>query len=75
MNYDTASISRYVVLVIAVINSVLNLIGYQTISDELTNDIIAFLTGGYTLYMAWKNNYLSQKGLQQKAVIEKENLQ
>lgn len=61
--YDTASIGRYVVLVIAVINSVLNLIGYQTISDQLTNDLVAFLTGAYTLYMAWKNNYLSKKGL------------
>ena len=33
-NYDAASISRYVVLVIAVINSVLNLVGYQTIDEK-----------------------------------------
>lgn len=72
--FDTASISRYVVLVVAVINSVLNLIGYQTISHELTNDLVAFLTGAYTLYMAWKNNYISRKGVQQKEVIEKAEL-
>ncbi|MDZ5607914.1 phage holin [Bacillus pseudomycoides] len=73
-NLDTASISRYVVLVIAVINSVLNLIGYQTISNELANNIVAVITGVFTLYMAWKNNYLSSKGLQQKDVLEKHNL-
>ena len=73
-NYDTASISRYVVLVIAVINSVLNLVGYQTISNELANNIVAVITGVFTLYMAWKNNYLSNKGLQQKEALEKHNL-
>ncbi len=44
-NLDTASISRYVVLVIAVINSVLNLVGYQTIDDKITNDLVAVITG------------------------------
>ncbi|MFE9078664.1 phage holin [Bacillus mobilis] len=73
-NLDTASISRYVVLVIAVINSVLNLTGYQTISNELANNIVAVITGVYALYMAWKNNYLSNKGIQQKEVLEKHNL-
>ena len=53
-NFDTASISRYVVLVIAVINSVLNLVGYQTIDDKITNDLVAVITGAFTLYMAWK---------------------
>ena len=70
-NFDAASISRYVVLVIAVINSVLNLIGYQTIDDKITNDLVAVITGAFTLYMAWKNNYLSNKGLQQKDVLQK----
>ncbi|MEH7457715.1 phage holin [Bacillus sp. JJ1127] len=73
-NFDTASIARYVVLVIAVLNSVLNLVGYQTISDELTNNIVAVVTGVFTLYMAWKNNYLSNKGMQQKDVLENHNL-
>ncbi len=73
-NLDNASITRFVILIIAVINSVLNLVGYQTISNELTNNIVAVITGGYTLYMAWKNNYLSNKGLQQKDVLEKHDL-
>ncbi|HEF5239109.1 TPA: phage holin [Bacillus cereus] len=73
-NFDAASISRYVVLVIAVINSVLNLVGYQTIDDKITNDLVAVITGAFALYMAWKNNYLSNKGIQQKDVLEKNNL-
>ncbi|SCN42239.1 Holin, SPP1 family [Bacillus cytotoxicus] len=73
-NLDNASITRFVILIIAVINSVLNLVGYQTISNELTNNIVAVITGGYALYMAWKNNYLSNRGLQQKDVLEKHNL-
>lgn len=73
-NLDNASIIRFIILVIAVINSVLNLVGYQTISNELTNNIVAVITGGYALYMAWKNNYLLNKGLQQKRVLEKHNL-
>ncbi|HDR4766705.1 TPA: phage holin, partial [Bacillus cereus] len=44
-NLDVASISRYVVLVIAVINSVLNLVGYQTIDDKITNGLVAVITG------------------------------
>ncbi|MFC9419607.1 phage holin [Bacillus mobilis] len=73
-NFDNASITRFTILIIAVINSVLNLTGYQTISNELANNIVAVITGAYTLYMAWKNNYLSNKGMQQKEVLEKHNL-
>ncbi|MGH0544866.1 phage holin [Bacillus cereus] len=73
-NLDNVSITRFTILIIAVINSVLNLTGYQTISNELANNIVAVITGAYTLYMAWKNNYLSNKGLQQKEVLEKHNL-
>ncbi|SCC33058.1 Holin, SPP1 family [Bacillus cereus] len=73
-NLDTGSIARFTLLIIAVINSVLNLTGYQTISNELANNIVVVITGVYTIYMAWKNNYLSNKGLQQKEVLEKNNL-
>lgn len=73
-NLDAVSISRYIVLVIAVINSVLNFVGYQTIDDKITKDLGAVITGAFTMCMAWKNNYLSNKGLQQKDVLEKNNL-
>ncbi|MGY3718663.1 phage holin [Sutcliffiella cohnii] len=71
---DKSSITRFSVLVIAVINAVLNLLGYQTISDEITNDLIAFMSGAIMLYAGWKNNYLSRKGLKQKEVLEENEL-
>lgn len=71
---DKASVSRFVLLIIAVINAVLNLVGYQTISDEMANDIVAVISGLIMLWAAWKNNYLSKKGLKQKEVLKKEGL-
>lgn len=71
---DKASISRYLVLIVAVLNAVLNLVGFQTISDELTNDLVAVVSGAFMLYMAWKNNYLSKKGQAQKNVLDKHGL-
>ncbi|UYL93757.1 holin [Parageobacillus phage vB_PtoS_NIIg3.2] len=71
---DRASVSRFVFLVIAVINAVLNLIGYQTIPDEFVNDLVAVISGAYFIYAGWKNNYLSKKGRKQKEVLEKHGL-
>ncbi|MED4399756.1 phage holin [Metabacillus fastidiosus] len=73
-NIDKSSIVRYTILVIAVLNAVLNLVGFQTISDQLTNDLVAVISGAVMLYAGWKNNYLSKKGLAQKEVVEKEGL-
>jgi SPP1 family holin len=63
---DKQSVARYIVLVVAVLNAVLNLFGFQTISDELTNDIVAVVSGVIFLYAAWMNNYLSKRGQAQK---------
>jgi SPP1 family holin len=71
---DKSSVARYTVLVIAVVNAVLNLLGYQTISDELANDIVAVISGFIMLWAGWKNNYLSKKGQKQKEVLEREGL-
>jgi SPP1 family holin len=71
---DKSSVARYTVLVIAVINAVLNLFGYQTISDELANNIVAVISGFIMLWAGWKNNYLSKKGRKQKEVLEKHGL-
>jgi SPP1 family holin len=73
-NMDKSSVVRYTVLVIAVINAVLNLFGYQTISDELANNIVAVISGFIMLWVGWKNNYLSKKGRKQKEVLEKNGL-
>lgn len=66
---DKASISRFAFLIVAVVNAVLNLIGFQTISDDFVNDIVAVISGVIFIYAAWKNNYLSKKGLRQKEVL------
>lgn len=71
---DKASVLRYVVLVIAVLNSFLNLAGYQTIDDNTTNLIVALISSIYALYAGWKNNYLSQKGRAQKEVLKQNDL-
>lgn len=71
---DKASVSRFVLLVIAVINAVLNLVGYQTISDEMANNIVAVISGLIMLWAGWKNNYLSKKGQAQKEVLKNHNL-
>lgn len=71
---DKASIARFLVLIVAVINSVLNLLGYQTISDELTNDLVAVVSGAVMIWAGWKNNYLSKKGQAQKQALKEKDL-
>jgi SPP1 family holin len=71
---DKVSITRFALLIVAVINAVLNMLGYQTIPDDLVNDVVAVVSGVYALYMGWKNNYLSKKGRKQKEVLEKHGL-
>lgn len=71
---DKASVARFLTLVVAVINAVLNMLGYQTIPAELVNDIFAVISGAYILYAGWKNNYLTQKGRAQKEVLEQRGL-
>lgn len=71
---DTASLTRYVILVIGVLNATLSMIGYPVITDKSANNIVLVVTGIYSLYMAYKNNYLTTKGQAQKDVLERHNL-
>jgi SPP1 family holin len=71
---DKASIARFLFLIVAVVNAVLNMVGYETIPEELTNDLVAVVSGAYILYAAWRNNYLSKKGTAQKAVLKDKGL-
>ncbi|KYD24632.1 phage holin [Parageobacillus toebii] len=71
---DKASVTRFTLLTIAVINAVLNMIGYRTIPDDMANDIVAVVSGIFAIYAAWKNNYLSKKGRKQKEVLDKHGL-
>ncbi|MCU5640249.1 phage holin [Bacillus cereus] len=49
---DKVLLTKYVVLIFAVVNSVLNLIGIQTIGDEQINDIASAVTTLASLYLA-----------------------
>ncbi|WP_144575405.1 phage holin [Bacillus cereus] len=49
---DKALLTKYVVLIFAVVNSVLNLVGIQTIGDEQINDIASSVTTLASLYLA-----------------------
>ncbi|QGF21731.1 holin [Bacillus phage vB_BcM_Sam46] len=71
---DTASLTRFVILIAGVLNAMLNLFGYQAIPDELINNVVLVVTGFYTLYMAWKNNFLSKRGQAQKEILKENNL-
>ncbi len=71
---DKASLTRFIVLVVAVINAVLNLLGYSTIPDDFVNDLVAVISGAYMIWVAWKNNYLSKKGRKQKEELERAGL-
>ncbi|WP_052144643.1 phage holin [Halalkalibacter okhensis] len=71
---DKASIRRFTILIFAVVNAVLNLLGYQTISEEFINDVVAVISGAYFIWAGWKNNYISKKGIRQKEVLKKHKL-
>lgn len=49
---DKVLLTKYVVLIFAVVNSVLNLVGIQTIGDEQINDIASAVTTLASLYLA-----------------------
>lgn len=66
---DKSSITRVVALVIVLINAVLNLFGYETLPVEFGEHIAAVLLIIISLWTAWKNNYLSKRGLKQKRAL------
>lgn len=73
---DKASVARMVALVIVLINAVANLLGFETIPEELGGEIItAAILMIVGIWTAWKNNYLARKGLKQKEVLKKNNLE
>jgi SPP1 family holin len=71
---DKASVTRVVALVIVLINAVLNLLGYQTIPTEFGEHISALILIVVSLWTAWKNNYLSEKGGLQKKALQAQGL-
>jgi SPP1 family holin len=71
---DKASVGRVVALIVVLVNAVLNLFGYQTIPIEFGEHISAVLLIIFSLWSAWKNNYLSKRGGLQKKALQAQGL-
>lgn len=74
---DKASVTRIVILVVALINQVLAVYGKSPIpvNDADLEQVIALLfTVVSGFYAAWKNNYVGPKGKKQKRVLKEHGL-
>jgi SPP1 family holin len=71
---DKASLTRMIALVIALINAVLNIMGYETIPVDFGEQLSAIILVLVGIYVSWKNNYIGKKGQSQKEVLEKNGL-
>lgn len=73
--WDKGSVARTVALIIALLNAGANILGYETIPEELGGEVItAAVLFIVATWSHWKNNYLARKGMKQKKVLEKHNL-
>ncbi|WDS60610.1 holin [Bacillus phage BC-7] len=70
---DKALLTKYVVLIFAVINSMLNLFGIQTIGDEQVNDVASAVTTFAGLYLAVNVRAHELKHVNAKNVKEKQD--
>ncbi len=74
---DKMSVIRTVILIIALVNQVLTLTGHSPlpISDETVNSFIGTaFTIIASLWTWWKNNYIGQRGKDQKDVLQRHGL-
>lgn len=74
---DKASVTRMVILAVALINQILaaNNMSPIPIDDAVWEQAIsAVFTIGAGFYAAWKNNYIGPKGKKQKRVLKEHGL-
>jgi len=74
---DRGSITRTVLLLLALINQGLTMTGHSVIpvDEEAIRQVISYgFLGVTSLWAWWKNNFISSKGKQQKAALEKKGL-
>lgn len=72
MNVKTGTIVRTVILIVALANQVLTMLGYNTlpISDEQISELITLgLTVGASLWAWWKNNSFTKEAIEADAVL------
>lgn len=65
---------RYIVLIAGMVNTALTLLGKPVIPQEWINGAVDFATLGFGLYMAFKNNYLTQWGEAQAKALKEANV-
>ncbi|MNU34918.1 Phage lysis protein, holin [compost metagenome] len=74
---DKASLTRTIILALALTNQMLTAAGKSPLPIEDETVDVAISTG-FTIVVSiwtwWKNNYISKKGQKQKEVLENHNL-
>jgi SPP1 family holin len=70
---DKASIVRMTTAVLAAAKLVLNMFGIE-IPQEITDGLVDIVAAVWLIYTSWRNNYVSRRGIQQKDVLQKNNL-
>lgn len=74
---DKGSITRTVLLILALINQGLTMTGHSVIpvDEEAVKQVISYgFLGGTSLWAWWKNNFITHKGKEQKAALEEKGL-
>ncbi|MFB4260528.1 phage holin [Shouchella clausii] len=69
MMFDAPSITRFIGLIVA-------LLAYfgVNVPEDLAEAITSLAVAILAVYTAWKNNYISRKGHQQKEALKKQGL-
>lgn len=69
MMFDAPSVARFIGLIVA-------LLAYfgVNVPEDLTEAVTSLAVAILAVYTAWKNNYISKKGHQQKEVLQAKGL-
>ncbi|WP_263708074.1 SPP1 phage holin family protein [Shouchella tritolerans] len=69
MMFDAPSMTRFIGLIVA-------LLAYfgVNVPEDMTEAITSLAVAVLAVYTAWKNNYISKKGHQQKEVLQEKGL-
>jgi SPP1 phage holin len=62
---------RFTIAVLAAIKVFLGTFGYNFFNDEQWIALENLIPFGFIIYGMWKNNYLSKKGEEQKAILKR----
>lgn len=74
MKTDNPSVARVIIAIFVIVNNILLVLNYEPINDDTVNAVITIVGNIYIVYPIWKNNYLFNKGLEQKKELEKKDL-